>query len=125
MFSICRYLFNCGEGTQRLAHEYKNKLSRLEHVFFTRRCWHRMGGLPGLSLTLQEAGVQSLHLHGPPDINELFTATKRFVVLRDLKIYTVEAKAGEVFEDSVMVVHYVPLFRYIQFKSSILFLYFS
>lgn len=111
--SYFRYLFNCGEGTQRLAHEFKNKLSRLEHVFFTRRCWHRMGGLPGLALTLQEAGTQTLNLHGPPDINELFTATKRFVVLRDLKIQTVEAKAEEVFDDNVMTVHYVPLFRYI------------
>lgn len=27
-----RYLFNCGEGTQRLAHEHKTRLSRLEQI---------------------------------------------------------------------------------------------
>ncbi|EDW32383.1 GL11605 [Drosophila persimilis] len=34
-----RYLFNCGEGTQRLAHEYKTRLSRLEQIFVTRNTW--------------------------------------------------------------------------------------
>lgn len=62
---LCRYLFNCGEGTQRLAHEHKTKLARLEHIFITRTSWERTGGLPGLSLTLQDTGVPNLTLHGP------------------------------------------------------------
>lgn len=60
-----RYLFNCGEGTQRLAHEHKMKLSKLEHIFITQPCWENMGGLPGLALTIQDAGVSQITLHGP------------------------------------------------------------
>lgn len=60
-----RYLFNCGEGTQRLAHEHKVKLSRLEHIFITSKTWRNIGGLPGLSLTLQGVGVPRIVLHGP------------------------------------------------------------
>lgn len=60
-----RYLFNCGEGTQRLAHEHKVKLSRLDHIFITNKTWMNIGGLPGLSLTLQDVGVPHITLHGP------------------------------------------------------------
>lgn len=60
-----RYLFNVGEGTQRLAHEHKMKLSKLEHIFITRPTWENMGGLPGVSLTIQDVGVPEITLHGP------------------------------------------------------------
>lgn len=63
-----RYLFNCGEGTQRLAHEHKMKLSKLEHVFITHSNWLNIGGLPGLALTVQDVGVPNIELHGPQGI---------------------------------------------------------
>ncbi|XP_063698529.1 ribonuclease Z, mitochondrial [Culicoides brevitarsis] len=106
-----RYLFNCGEGTQRLAHEHRTKLARLDHVFMTRTSWSTIGGLPGLCLTLQDTGVPELVLHGPPGLDEVFRATKRFVVLRDLKVNTIEAATNivEDYEDIVMTVKHVPL----------------
>ena len=64
-----------------MAHEHKAKLARLEHIFVTRTSWSRIGGLPGLCLTVQDAGVQNLALHGPSGLDELFKAMKRFVVL--------------------------------------------
>jgi len=63
-----RYLFNCGEGSQRLAHEHKMKLAKLEHVFLTSSSWDKIGGLPGLALTIQDIGVPSIELHGPPGL---------------------------------------------------------
>lgn len=68
-------MFNCGEGTQRLAHEHKTKLARLEHIFMTRTTWDRTGGLPGLSLTLQDTGVPNLTLHGPDGLVRSFDLT--------------------------------------------------
>lgn len=105
-----RYLFNCGEGTQRLAHEHKTKLARLEHIFMTRTSWNTIGGLPGLCLTVQDAGVPELTLHGPPGLDEIFKATRRFVVLRDLKVNAVECIGGEKYDDCVLSVEYVPLY---------------
>lgn len=61
-------MFNCGEGTQRLAHEHKTKISRLEHIFVTHPTWESIGGLPGLALTVQEVGVPDLTIHGPSGI---------------------------------------------------------
>ena len=62
MFS---YIFNCGEGTQRLAYEHRKKLSKIEHIFITNPVWSNIGGLLGLALTIQEMGVPKLVLHGP------------------------------------------------------------
>lgn len=61
-------MFNCGEGTQRLAHEHKLKIARLEHIFINSADWNSMGGLPGVALTMQEIGVKNITLHGPPGV---------------------------------------------------------
>ncbi|XP_050513162.1 ribonuclease Z, mitochondrial isoform X2 [Diabrotica virgifera virgifera] len=106
-----RYLFNCGEGTQRLAHEHKMKLAKLEHIFVTQPVWNNIGGLPGIALTIQDVGVPEITLHGPPGLNEVFYATKRFVVLRDLKIHMAECTEDTGFDDNVMTVKYAPLVR--------------
>lgn len=105
------YLFNCGEGTQRLAHEHKTKLTRLEHIFITQSNWSRIGGLPGLSLTIQDAGVPNITLHGPPKMDGFFEAMRNFVILKQLKVGTAKCCAGEFYEDAVLCVDYVPLVK--------------
>ncbi|XP_047995037.1 ribonuclease Z, mitochondrial isoform X4 [Leguminivora glycinivorella] len=105
-----RYLFNCGECTQRLAHEHKVKLSRLEHVFITRKTWKNIGGLPGLSLTLQDVGVPEITLHGPEGLDELYNATKRFVIMKEMQVNKAPSSPLEDYEDSVMTVKYIHMF---------------
>ncbi|XP_038211679.1 ribonuclease Z, mitochondrial isoform X2 [Zerene cesonia] len=104
-----RYLFNCGECSQRLAHEHKVKLSRLDHIFITSKTWKNVGGLPGLSLTLQDVGVPNITLHGPEGLDELYNATKRFVIMKDLNVTMAKCSPSEDFEDNVMSVKYVLL----------------
>lgn len=102
-------MFNCGEGTQRLAHEHRTKLTRLEHIFITQRSWKCIGGLPGLSLTIQDAGVPKITLHGPPKLNEVYHAMRRFVVLKQLQVDAPACHSNSFYEDSVLTVHYLPL----------------
>uniref|UniRef100_A0AAG5DWA4 Zinc phosphodiesterase ELAC protein 2 n=1 Tax=Anopheles atroparvus TaxID=41427 RepID=A0AAG5DWA4_ANOAO len=106
-----RYLFNCGEGTQRLAYEHKTKLSCLENIFMTRTSWERIGGLPGICLTMQDVGVPAVSLHGPPGLEELFKAMRRFVILKDMKVDASEYTTGDVYEDHVMTVRYISIKR--------------
>lgn len=40
---------------------------------------------------------------------ELFVATKRFIVLRDLKIIASKSDPFTPYEDNAIIVHYVPL----------------
>lgn len=46
-FDSKRYLFNCGEGLQRLSTEHHIRLSRINTIFLTRLNWEDVGGLPG------------------------------------------------------------------------------
>lgn len=104
-----RYLFNCGEGTQRLAHEHKTKLTRLEHIFITQRSWKSIGGLPGLSLTVQDAGVSNITLHGPEKLSDVFRAMRKFVILKHLKVDVRDCNINSFYEDMVLKVFYLPL----------------
>ncbi|XP_045128370.1 ribonuclease Z, mitochondrial-like isoform X1 [Portunus trituberculatus] len=81
-----KYLFNCGEGTQRLAHEHKVKLSTMEHILITHKSWENVGGLPGMLLTLQDTGVPFITLHGPPGIASLYYDTRHFLRFKDISI---------------------------------------
>uniref|UniRef100_A0A8C9TY42 Zinc phosphodiesterase ELAC protein 2 n=1 Tax=Scleropages formosus TaxID=113540 RepID=A0A8C9TY42_SCLFO len=63
-----RYLFNCGEGTQRLMQEHKLRISRLDNIFLTRMSYENVGGLSGMILTLKETGVPECVLSGPPQL---------------------------------------------------------
>jgi len=107
-----RYLFNCGEGTERLAHENNTKLSRLEHIFMTRSSWKQSGGLPGLSLTLQQICVRNLTLYGPDGLAEIFRAMKRLVFLKDLKVEVPPCEDGVIFDDEVISIQGISFKRY-------------
>lgn len=78
---LFRYLFNCGEGTQRLAHEHKAKLAKLDHVLITQSSWRNIGGLPGLALTIQDSGVQNIVLHGPSSSVIIYTIFENGFIL--------------------------------------------
>lgn len=43
-----RYLFNCGEGTQRICLQNKLRLVKTRNIFLTRVNWECVGGLPGI-----------------------------------------------------------------------------
>jgi len=55
-FDDHRYLFDCGEGTQRLCAEKGLNLFRVDTIFFTRLDACSAGGLFGTLLTLADAG---------------------------------------------------------------------
>ncbi|GFT01312.1 zinc phosphodiesterase ELAC protein 2 [Trichonephila clavipes] len=104
-----RYLFNCGEGTQRLAQEHKMKLSKLDDIFITHNSWENLGGLLGLSLTIQDMGVPEINLHGPPDIDCLYEHSSSFVCMKNLNIVT--RSFNDPFCDDCMEIKKIPIFK--------------
>uniref|UniRef100_A0A8C4I233 Zinc phosphodiesterase ELAC protein 2 n=1 Tax=Dicentrarchus labrax TaxID=13489 RepID=A0A8C4I233_DICLA len=93
-----RYLFNCGEGTQRLMHEHKLKASHLDNIFLTRLSWMNVGGLSGMILTLKDIGVPECVLSGPPQLEKYLNAIKTFSGPLDninlILIFTIHPKRG-------------------------------
>ncbi|CAL8301873.1 unnamed protein product [Merluccius merluccius] len=105
-----RYLFNCGEGTQRLMQEHKLKASRLDNVFLTRMNWENIGGLSGMILTLKDIGVPECVLSGPPQLGNFINAIKVFSgALEDIKL-SVRPYSEETYTDQTMSVDQVPVF---------------
>ena len=112
-----KYLFNCGEGTQRLTSQLSlgGALSQLEHVFITSKTWRHLGGLPGVCLSAKAAGAPDITIHGPPGCMELYQATKRFVRLYEFNVLAHTEDDG-VFEDGAVKVEQVKLDRAVNKK---------
>uniref|UniRef100_UPI003AADF4DA zinc phosphodiesterase ELAC protein 2 isoform X2 n=2 Tax=Centroberyx gerrardi TaxID=166262 RepID=UPI003AADF4DA len=105
-----RYLFNCGEGTQRLMQEHKLKAARLDNIFLTRLSWENVGGLSGMILTLKDTGVPECVLSGPPNLENYLNAIKVFSgPLEDIKL-SVRPYTEETYADDTMAVYQVPIF---------------
>ncbi|XP_039980072.1 zinc phosphodiesterase ELAC protein 2 isoform X2 [Xiphias gladius] len=105
-----RYLFNCGEGTQRLMQEHKLKASHLDNIFLTRLSWENVGGLSGMILTLKDTGVPECVLSGPPQLKNYVNAIKSFSgPLKDIKL-SVRPYTEEAYTDDTMTVYQVPIF---------------
>ncbi|XP_015241375.1 PREDICTED: zinc phosphodiesterase ELAC protein 2 isoform X1 [Cyprinodon variegatus] len=105
-----RYLFNCGEGTQRLMQEHKLKAARLDNIFLTRLSWENVGGLSGMILTLKDTGVPECVLSGPPQLKNYLHAIKSFSgPLEDIKL-SVRPYTEEMHKDETMTVCQVPIF---------------
>lgn len=101
------YLFNCGEGTQRLATEHHAKLTKIEHIFVTSATWENMGGIPGVALTIQDTGVPKMNLHGPDGTIDIIEATQNFITLNQLTVTSQNTTSQ--FSDQTMSVTYLPI----------------
>uniref|UniRef100_A0A672VBL1 Zinc phosphodiesterase ELAC protein 2 n=1 Tax=Strigops habroptila TaxID=2489341 RepID=A0A672VBL1_STRHB len=85
-----RYLFNCGEGTQRAMQEHKLKISHLDSIFLSRVAWANVGGLPG------EWGGLGAAVRGEAErFPDLFPA--------------VQLHTEPEYKDETMTVHQIPL----------------
>ena len=109
---VSRYLFNCGEGTQRLTSQLSlsRALATLEHVFITSKSWRHLGGLPGLCLSCRAAGAPDITIHGPKGCMDLYEATKAFVTLFEFDVQAHNAEDGA-FEDGGVRVETIVLKR--------------
>ncbi|CAH3015232.1 unnamed protein product [Porites evermanni] len=101
-----RYLFNCGEGTQRIFNEQKLKLSKLNNIFLTRICWEYVGGLPGMAMTLRDNGKSEIKLLGPSNLSDFIHATRFFLYHESLKFDCVgfTGSDGEEYKDENLTI---------------------
>ena len=103
---INRYLFNCGEGTQRIFNQHKLRLTRVNNIFFTRLCWEYIGGLPGMAMTLRDNGKSDIGLLGPSNLPQFIHATRFFLFHENLKSDCTEftGREGEKYEDENLTI---------------------
>ncbi|KAJ3215714.1 Zinc phosphodiesterase ELAC protein 2 [Dinochytrium kinnereticum] len=89
-FDSQRYLFNCGEGSQRLCNDQKVRLAKLRSIFLTRLSWDCLGGLPGMMLTVADAGSKQLRILGPAGLAHAMAGMRQFLFRPSFLVDTVE-----------------------------------
>ncbi|KAM6317397.1 zinc phosphodiesterase ELAC protein 2 [Podargus strigoides] len=104
-----RYLFNCGEGTQRAMQEHKLKISHLDSIFLSRVAWANVGGLPGLILTLKAMGLQRCVFLGPPKLQNYLKAIRLFPGPLKRMDLAVQLHTEPEYKDETMTVYQIPL----------------
>lgn len=79
-FDDQRYLFECGDGTQRICTEYGVSIAteKLRRIFVSRMDPSSVGGVLGLALTVADSGKSSLRLVGPEGLKRLLSESKPF-----------------------------------------------
>ncbi|XP_036250623.1 zinc phosphodiesterase ELAC protein 2 [Molothrus ater] len=104
-----RYLFNCGEGTQRAMQEHKLKISHLDSIFLSRVSWANVGGLPGMILTLKAIGLQRCVFLGPPKLQNYLKAIRLFPGPLKRMDLAVQLHTEPEYKDETMTVYQIPL----------------
>ena len=89
-----RVLFQCGEGTQRLLHEYRVRTGRIRDVLLLHLDAEACGGLLGMLLTLSDAEHGGVRVIGPRGLQRLFRAADGFARRPDYAV-TVTEVGGE------------------------------
>ncbi|KAJ3331524.1 hypothetical protein HDU76_002939 [Blyttiomyces sp. JEL0837] len=79
VFDTQKYLFNVGEAAQRLCLERKIRLAKVKNIFVTRVAWECVGGIPGMLLTLADAGNNAITVHGGKNLTHFLAAARNFV----------------------------------------------
>ncbi|XP_033321484.2 ribonuclease Z [Megalopta genalis] len=103
------YIFNCGEGVQRLAQEHHFKLLKAEHILITKPDWKNIGGLPGMLLSMQETGLPEITIHGSNEIAEFIDMSKIFSKYNNLQFKFASIDESKPYENDVLSIWYVPI----------------
>ncbi|KAI8817703.1 beta-lactamase-like protein [Fimicolochytrium jonesii] len=110
-FDSQRYLFNAGEGTQRFCLEQRVRLGKLTNLFLSRVQWDACGGIPGMLLSLADAGNKKITVHGGKNLTHFMAATRHFVFRMASSVQACEIPDGsKPFVDENMSVRPVTIY---------------
>ncbi|XP_031837822.1 ribonuclease Z [Nomia melanderi] len=106
----CNYIFNCGEGTQRLAQEHRCKLSKIENIFITNFTWQNVGGLTGLLLSMQ-GYTSEVNIHSSEEIIEFLSIIQLLACFSKFKFNYIPIDESKPYKDHVLTVWYIPVYK--------------
>ena len=104
-----RFLFDSGEGIQRLCVEHRARIAKLEGIYLTRLCPETIGGLPGLCLTAADAGKSQLSIVGPKRTALFWNSTGHFMRRSSFNVSISEPKDEGLSNRTVAVQKYVDM----------------
>ncbi len=115
-----KFLFDCGEGTQRQMRHAKIPPTKLDRVFLTHLHGDHCLGIPGLLRNLlANQFTGTIHIHGPRGVKGFVTNMQTCTKDKPLnKVKTHVTKNGVVYEDKELIItakllnHKTPCYAY-------------
>lgn len=107
-----RYIFGgVPEGTQRAVNQQKLKVSKLSAIFLSGALnWDKVGGLPGLILTVSDQGTDKLTLvNGSTVLDYIISSWRNFIFRFGMNLSSNILRPGESFEEESMKVESINL----------------
>ncbi|WWC91109.1 uncharacterized protein L201_006050 [Kwoniella dendrophila CBS 6074] len=115
-FDNARFLFGCGEGTQRAFTQKRMSMRGLAGIFIGSGEARSRAGLAGVLMTAADGGISKVDIVGPPDMSH-YLSTLRSSVIRDsltvnMHSYPRSSSSGEaveLFKSANITVHGIAL----------------
>lgn len=108
------FLLDCGEGTQIQLRRYKQKFSRLNHIFITHLHGDHVLGLPGLISTFNLMGRRNkLHIYAHQDLQRVLQPLLDYFMHKAM--FAIEyhpydpSKHELIYEDKSLEIYTIPL----------------
>ncbi|KAL7415067.1 hypothetical protein BDY24DRAFT_433932 [Mrakia frigida] len=113
-FPTSQYLFNVGEGTQRIFQETNTSTKYMEGVFLTGLSTEEAGGLSGMMFTLADKNSRAMTIVGPENLSHLVSSMRGYYNRSDLYLNLIERPIttpfpddAPIFKDSLVTVYSV------------------
>ncbi|EGG18278.1 hypothetical protein DFA_03772 [Cavenderia fasciculata] len=108
-FDRDRYLFECGEGTQRYVTQRNSfSLAKLNAIFLSSLSWDSVGGVMGSLLTMSDIGTNEVVIYAPVGFSAILQAAKPFLK-RSLIVHVKEVVSSHQFQDESLRVQILPI----------------
>ncbi|CAD6892926.1 unnamed protein product [Tilletia controversa] len=89
-FDKARYVFNCPEGTVRSFGQHRISYGPVRTTFLASTANVASGGLPGLLITLAEAGHRQMQVLGPVGLKHYIATMRTYVRRHDSQLTAIE-----------------------------------
>lgn len=108
------FLLDCGEGTQIQLRRYKQKFSRINHIFITHLHGDHVLGLPGLISTFNLMGRRSkLHIYAHQDLEKVLQPLLDYFMHKpmfEIEYHPFDPLKNEcIYEDKSLEIFTIPL----------------
>lgn len=104
-----KYLFNCGEDSQRLLSDQNVNISQIKYIFITQTKWNCIGGIASICYLIHNVKNLLPTLNGP---EQLYKCIKRVLCLSklsELDFKPIDCNQNSFFEDDTLRIDFVSI----------------
>lgn len=104
-----KYLFNCGEDSQRIFINQDRRIYRIKHIFATQTKWNCIGGISCITKIISNLQDELPMFHGPERLYKCIKRTLCLSILSELDFKTINCNSANYFEDDNVRIDFISI----------------